>query len=97
MSTDYEHSEVTEAIIGCAYAVHNGLGHGFLEKVYENALALELDQGGVPVEQQVPMEVRYRDEAVGQYVVDMVVEDKVIVEVKAVRALDGGHEAQLIN
>lgn len=97
MSADYRHSDLTEKIIGAAYEVYNALGRGFLERVYENALALELRSRGLAVEAQRPIEVRYRGEAVGEYVADLVVEGKVIVEVKAAATLDGAHEAQLIN
>ncbi|MCK4374605.1 MAG: GxxExxY protein, partial [Candidatus Brocadiae bacterium] len=79
------------------YKVYNALGHGFLEKVYENALALELRKVGLGVEQQYPAAVRYEGELVGDYVADLVVDGKVIVEVKAVRALENVHEAQLIH
>ncbi len=103
MSTDsghqrgYKHSGITEKVIGAAYKVYNALGHGFLEKVYENALALELRKVGLGVEQQYPAAVRYEGELVGDYVADLVVDGKVIVEVKAVRALENVHEAQLIH
>jgi GxxExxY protein len=79
---------VTKAVIGAAYIVSNDLGCGFLEKVYENALAIELRQGGHSVAQQKPVEVRYRGEIVGIYQADLVVDDTVIVELKAVRALE---------
>lgn len=93
----YKHSGITEKVIGAAYKVYNALGHGFLEKVYENALALELRKVGLGVEQQYPAAVRYEGELVGDYVADLVVDGKVIVEVKAVRALENVHEAQLIH
>jgi GxxExxY protein len=88
---------VTEKVIGGAHAVSNALGSGFLEKVYENALALELRHAGLEVEQQCRIEVRYRDEVVGDYVADLLVEGCVIVEVKSVRALDEIHAAQCLN
>jgi GxxExxY protein len=93
----YMHSALTEAIIGAAYQVHNTLGHGFLEKVYENALAVELRERGFALRAQCPVEVSYRGELVGRFVADLVVEGQVVVEVKAASALDGAHEAQLIN
>jgi len=93
----YKHSDITDKIIGAAYRVYNTLGHGFLERVYENALALELRRAGVKVEQQFPVPVRYDGELVGEYVADLVVDNKVIVEVKAAGDLDGAHEAQLIH
>jgi len=97
MDTDYRHSDLTGAIIGAAYRVYNSLGAGFLEKVYENALALEVRRSGLEVGQQVAIPVRYEGELVGDYVADLVVGGKVIVEVKAVNGLDAFHEAQLIN
>ncbi|MHC4480277.1 MAG: GxxExxY protein [Planctomycetota bacterium] len=96
MNTDYRHSETTEKVIGAVYKVYNALGAGFLEKVYENALALELRREGIRVEQQRPVTVRYEGEVVGEYVADLVVEGKVLVEVKAAGSLEGAHEgAQL--
>jgi GxxExxY protein len=97
VTREYLHGDLTERIIGAAYEVYNILGRGFLEKVYENALAFELRGLGLAVEAQCPVEVRYRGEVVGQFVADMVVEGKVVVEVKAAASLDGAHEAQLIN
>jgi GxxExxY protein len=90
-------TEVTEAVIGAAYIVSNDLGCGFLEKVYENALAIELRQAGHIVVQQKPVEVRYRGEIVGIYQADLVVDDAVIVELKAVRSLEATHRAQCMN
>lgn len=94
---DGKHKELTEKIIGAAYAVHNALGYGFVEKVYENALRVELEEGGLSVEQQAPVDVRYRGKLVGEYVADMVVDGKVIVEAKAVSELAKEHEVQLVN
>ena len=97
MNTDYVHSEVTGEVIGAAYAVYNTLGHGFLEKVYENALVVEMGKRGVRVQTQTPIEIRYAGQVVGEYVADLIVEGKVIVEVKAMKALDGVAEAQVLN
>lgn len=98
MSTDEEQLRtITERIIGCAYRVANELGSGFLEKVYENALALELREPGLKVEQQVRRAVRYRGCVVGEFVADLVVEGVVIVELKAIESLDPIHSAQCIN
>ena len=97
MDAGYRHSEITESIIGAAYAVHSTLGHGFLEAVYENALAIALRREGLDVRQQLPIRVSYQGEVVGEYVADMVVAGKVLVEVKAIRRLQTAHEAQLIN
>ena len=90
-------SELTEKIIGCAYKVSNGLGCGFLEKVYENALAHELRKTGLRVLQQHPIQVFYDGIVVGDYVADLLVEDSVILELKAVRELDDVHRAQGLN
>jgi GxxExxY protein len=90
-------TDLTEAVIGAAFAVSNSLGCGFLEKVYENALAIELRRRGFGVRQQAPMEVRYRDEIVGLYSADLVVDEQVVVELKAVKALDHVHRAQCMN
>ena len=88
---------LTEAVIGAAFAVSNTLGCGFLEKVYENALAIELRSRGYEVQQQAPLEVRYKEEIVGIYSADLVVNGQVVVELKAVRALDVVHRAQCMN
>ena len=91
------HQELTKKIIGCAYTVHNTLGAGSLEKVYEQALMLELKVSGLVVESQVPLSVIYRDQIVGEYYADLIVEDKVICELKAVDVLKKAHEVQLVN
>ncbi|MCB0196506.1 MAG: GxxExxY protein [Anaerolineae bacterium] len=88
---------LTHKIIGAAYKVHNQLGAGFLEKVYENALRLELNKQGLAVEQQVPIAVYYENEIVGDYYADLWVEKRIIVEIKAIRTLAKEHEVQLVN
>ena len=88
---------ITERIIGCAYRVGNTLVHGFLEKVYENALAYELRTGGLHAEQQRGIQVCYDGVIVGEYVADLLVEGCVLVELKAVRVLDEIHMAQCLN
>ena len=93
----YKHSDLTDKIIRCAYQVHATLGCGFAEKVYENALAAELSDAGLSVVQQRPIEVCYNGRNVGDYLADVVVEEKVIVEVKAVSGIDRVHEVQLVN
>lgn len=90
-------SELTEKIIGCAYNVSNSLGCGFLEKVYENALAHELRKHGFQVSQQQKINVLYDEIVVGYYEADIVVNVCVIIEVKALRALDDAHKAQCLN
>jgi len=89
--------DVTEKVIGCAYTVANALGNGFLERVYENALSHELRKSGLVVEQQAGIQVCYDGVIVGDYVADLLVERSVIVELKAVRALDDIHMAQCLN
>ena len=93
----YPHQELTGQIIGAAIEVHKELGPGFLEKIYENALKIELLARGVAFESQVAVPVRYRGQIVGNYVADLVVEDTVLCELKAVEALVVVHEAQLLN
>ncbi|OUL32883.1 GxxExxY protein [Nostoc sp. 106C] len=88
---------VTSKIIGCAYTVSNVLGSGFLEKVYENSLAHELRKAGMRVEQQYRIDILYDGIVVGEYFADLLVEKSVLVELKAVKALDGIHLAQCLN
>ena len=90
-------NDLTEKVIGCAYAVSNTLGAGFLEKVYENALAIELREAGLHVIQQHPVSVLYRGEVVGNYVADLFVDRQLIIEIKAVKGIDQVHIAQCIN
>jgi GxxExxY protein len=100
MNTDKSKSElngITEAIIGAAFEVGNTMGCGFLEKVYENAMVVELRKRGRRVTQQHPIEVRYGDAIVGEYVADLIVDEKVIVELKAQFNLDRIHHAQCLN
>jgi len=89
--------QITEKIIGCAHEVSNSLGCGFLEKVYENALAHELSQAGLSISQQQSLRVFYKSVVVGDYQADIVVEGAIIVELKAVKALDDVHAAQCLN
>ncbi len=93
----WELNRVTERIIGCAFVVGNTLGVGFLEKVYENALVHELRKQGLKVEQQRPIEVLYDGVIVGNYQADLLVEESVITELKAVTALAPMHFAQCMN
>lgn len=95
--TDAALNEVTEKVIGCAFRVHNLLGYGFLEKVYENALAHELRKAGVRIEQQRRVEVRYDGVVVGDYVADLAIDDSVLVELKAAKSIDESHVAQCLN
>jgi GxxExxY protein len=89
--------DVTEKIIGCAYTVHNKLGPGFIEKVYENALRIELEKLGLRVKQQEPINVTYDGQVVGEYFADLWVNDRVVIELKAAQMLVKQHEVQLVN
>ena len=90
-------NDITYAINGAVFEVNNILGPGFLEKVYENALLVELKERGLVARSQVPITVSYKGEVVGEYAADLLVEDAVIVELKTVENLDKTHEAQLLN
>lgn len=89
--------KITEKIIGCALKVSNTLGIGFLEKVYENALVVELKRSKILFEQQKMFCVLYKGETVGEYIADLIVEKEIIIELKATKAIDNIHQAQLIN
>lgn len=95
--TAYLHSELTSAILNAFYHVHSELGFGFLEKVYENALAIELRERGFHVVQQSPIAVWYHGLKVGEYYADLVVNQCVILELKAAEGLVPEHEYQLLN
>ena len=86
-----------EEIVGAAYEVSNTLGAGFLEKVYERALAKELTLRGIPVRPQVPYQISYKGHAIAEYVADLVVDDRLLVELKCVNALAKEHLAQCLN
>ena len=90
-------NELSGVVIGCGFTVLNTLGVGFLEKVYENALALELRKAGFSVAQQHGVKVIYDDAVIGEYFVDLMVEDALLVELKTVRILDAAHRAQCVN
>ncbi len=92
-----EINDITYKINGAIFEVNRILGPGFLEKVYENALAQELKSIGLKVETQSPIKVYYKKECVGEYFADLLVEDKVIVELKTVKKIEKIHEAQLLN
>ena len=91
------YEEITKVIIGAAQEVHRELGFGFLEAVYGNALYKEMIRKGLKCECQKPIDVYYKNEVVGHYVPDMIVEDVIIVELKAVADLRPEHEWQLVN
>jgi GxxExxY protein len=91
------HKDITDKIIKAYYNVYNSLGYGFLEKVYENAMLIELGKLGLNVQKQVPIKVFYDEQLVGQYFADIIVEETIIVELKAAEGLREEHEFQLIN
>jgi GxxExxY protein len=93
----YLYQNITEQIIRCFYEVYGRLGYGFLEKVYEHSLMIELGRAGLHAKNQHPMQVLYKGEVVGDYLADILVEQAVVVELKAVEVLVQEHEAQLIN
>ena len=93
MDTD----KTTELIIGCAINVSNELGSGFLEKVYENALMYEMKKTPLHAEQQKKINVLYKDSIVGEYFSDILVNDQVIIEIKAAKSISDNHQAQLLN
>jgi GxxExxY protein len=97
MASGLPYGELTEAVIGAAFEVHGALGYGFLEAVYRNAMAVELRRRGLSVEVESRMEVRFKDEVVGTYVADMVVNEAVIVEFKVAEEYRKADEAQLLN
>jgi len=92
-----KHQELSERIIGAAYAVHRELGYGFVEKVYKNALAIQLEEAGLKCDCEVPLRVTYHGRTVGEYYADIIVENEIIVETKAISTLDAVHEVQLVN
>ena len=92
-----ELNALTEKIIGCAFTVSNTLGSGFLEKVYENALALEIQKNGLAVKKQAPIKVLYGGKVVGEYFADVIVSETVILEIKAVKEINDAFAAQCLN
>ena len=100
MDTDKEsikYKKLTENIIKTFYKVYNKLGYGFLEKVYENAMMLELEKEGISAVSQAPIKVFYYEKILGEYFADILVDEKVIVEIKASKGLSSEHEEQLLN
>ena len=95
--SNYKHSHITEKIIKAYYRVYNTLGFGFLEKVYVKSLIIELRKEGLETLKEYPIDVYYEEFKVGLYYADIIVERKVIIEVKAVEALCSEHDAQIIN
>ena len=91
------HKEFSYKIIELALEVHNELGCGFLEKVYENALMILLDREGIPARQQAPADVYFQNKVVGQYFADILVDNKIILELKTIEAIANIHKAQVLN
>ena len=91
------HAKLTRSIIGCAFEVINELGSGFLESVYEKAMMIALSDAGLSVQSQKPVKVLFRGKSVGDFHADLLVEEKVMVELKTVKALIAEHAAQTIN
>lgn len=89
--------ELTSKIIGCVYAVSNTLGCGFLEKIYQNALLIELNHSGLSAKAQYPVAVHYKDTVVGEYFADILVNDQVVLELKACHSLTPEHQSQCMN
>lgn len=94
---DYKHYQITDLVLKSFFSVYNALGYGFLEKVYENAMVVELKKFDLNVQQQVPINVYYEDIEVGFYIADLVINNLVIVELKAAESICLEHEAQLTN
>jgi GxxExxY protein len=92
-----EYAECTEQVLSCAFEVSNELGIGFLESVYEKALFIALQEKGLKVEQQVGLQIEFRGKPVGQFFIDLLVEDLLIIELKAAKAIAPEHEMQLLN
>jgi len=97
VNNEYKHSELTAKIIACFYKVYNKLGYGFLEKVYEKALLIELQKAGLKASNQIPVKVHYDEYIIGDYTADILVENKVFVENKTSVSLCEEDEFQLIN
>ena len=96
-NSELKHRALTQKIIGVFYEVYNELGHGFLESVYEKAFEIALTSSGLPVLTQIEVPVWFRGKKVGDFSADMLVDKSVLLELKAGRALDRAHEAQLLN
>ena len=94
---DFKDKALTQKIIGCAFKVHSTLGKGFLEKIYENAMVIELNKLDIAVQQQAQVQVSYEGQTIGEYYADLYVEERVICELKSVEKLLKSHETQLVN
>jgi GxxExxY protein len=92
-----EYEDLTHKIIGCAYKVFNTLGFGFLESIYKKAMLIELTKINLKVEAEKPLKVYYENQIVGDFYIDLYIEDKIVVELKSVETLVKQHEVQLVN
>lgn len=97
MENEIMYKELSYQIVGIAMEVHNQLGFGFLEKVYENSLYILLKKNGIKVEKQYPIEVVFENEIVGEYIADLIVENRIIIELKTCSSLVDSHKAQVLN
>lgn len=95
--SDLIEHELTERVIGIFYEVYKDLGHGFLESVYERAMAIALRESGISVKQQASVVVTFRNQVVGEFRADLLVENRLIIELKAISSLTPAHEVQLVN
>lgn len=89
--------ELSDKVLGCAFEVYNTLGNGFLEKVYEEALLIELESKNIKAESQKEIKVYYKNNLVGEYLADIIVEEKIILELKSCSTINDAHVAQLLN
>jgi GxxExxY protein len=94
---DFKYKELTDQIIKIFYRVYNKLGYGFLEKIYENALMIELKEERINAVAQAPIQVCYKGQILGEYFADILADDKIMIEIKAAKILLEEHEAQLLN
>src|SRR6185312_9291954 len=96
-TSEMKHTELTEKIIGIFYSVYNELGHGFLESVYEEAMSISLVESGLKIERQFAVPVWFHGQQIGEFRGDLVVEDAVLLELKAIQRLETSHDAQIMN
>lgn len=89
--------DLSRQIIGCAYTVYNTLGPGFLESVYQRSMLIELQKAGLPAQLESPIQVRYEGQVVGEFRADIIVQSRIIVELKAIETLSKAHEVQVVN
>jgi GxxExxY protein len=92
-----KYQELTGQVIQCAFKVHKILGFGFLENIYQNALLIELEKNGLKAVKEAPIQVSYDGRVIGEYIADVLVEDRIILELKSVKEFHPAHEAQLVN